>query len=94
MNRRQFWALNLATFVLAALLLGHFFFLRYNGRRSEALASEQAAINHARQLEPILGRLARRIAKGSETEPKLKRILTKYGITVLPETNPDEKPKP
>ena len=91
MNKCQFWILNLASLILSTMLLAHFFFVRHNNQLGGALNREQAYINNARQLETVLDQLARRIAKGSDTEPKLKNILIKYGMTVTLETNGQKK---
>ncbi len=94
MNKSQFWILNLASLVLAALLLGHFFFQRHNNRLGDALNRERAYINQAAQLEAVLDQLGKRIAKGSDTDPKLKNILVKYGMTVTLETDGKKKTYP
>ena len=94
MNKQQFWALNLASLILTVLLLGHFFFVRHKNQLGEVLAHEQAYINSARQLETVLDQLAKRIAKGSDTDPKLKNILVKYGMTVTLETDGKKKTYP
>ena len=94
MNRHQFWALNLASLILAALLLGHYGFARRNSRLGEALAREQAYINNARQLETVLDQLAKRIAKSSDIDPKLKIVLLKYGMNVSLEIDKKKKPYP
>ena len=94
MNRHQFWALNLASLVLAALLLGHFFFVQHSHQLGDALTRDQVYINNARQLEAVLDQLAKRIAKGSDNDPKLKIILLKYGMNVTLETNGKTKTYP
>lgn len=94
MNKLQFWILNVASLVLAAMLLGHFFFARHNNKLGAALSSEQAYINQARQLESVLDQLGKRIAKGSDTDPKLKTILVKYGMTVTLEVDGKQKTYP
>ncbi len=82
MNRLQFWILNIAGVVLVVLLLAHFALARWNGRLRNELARDQAFINNARQVEPVLDQMAKRIAKGSETDPRLRDILVKYGLSV------------
>ncbi|MBI3850770.1 MAG: hypothetical protein HY298_10930 [Verrucomicrobia bacterium] len=94
MTKAQFWILNVASLVLAAVLLSHFFFVRHNNQLGASLSREQAYINNARQLETLLDQLAKRIAKGSETDPKLKDILVKYGMTVTLETDGKKKTYP
>ena len=94
MNKLQFWALNVGSLVLTALLLGHFFFIRANNRLGQALDRDRAAINQGRQLEGVLDQLAKRIAKGSDTDPKLRNILVKYGMNVTLEVDGKKKTYP
>jgi hypothetical protein len=94
MNKFQFWALNFLSFVLAALLLGHYVLARHNDRLSQAVTRDRAAANSARQIEPVLDQLAKRIASGSETDPRLKNILSKYGLNVTLETDGKKKTYP
>ena len=94
MSKLQFWTLNIASLILAAVLMGHFFFVRHNNQLGASLTREQAYINNARQLETVLDQLAKRIAKGSDTDPKLKNILVKYGMTVTLETDGKKKTYP
>ena len=94
MNKLQFWVLNVVCLVLAALLLTHFFFSRQNNRLTESLNQERAYLNNARQLETVLDQLAKRIAKGSDTDPKLKNILVKYGMNVTLEVDGKKKTYP
>ena len=94
MTKLQFWILNLASLILAGVLMGHFFFSRHNNQLSEALGREQAYIGNARQLETVLDQLGKRIARGSDTDPKLKNVLVKYGMTVTLEVDGKKKTYP
>ena len=94
MNKLQFWIVNGASLLLAGVLLGHFFFARHNNQLGAALTREQGYINQARQLETVLDQLGKRIAKGSDTDPKLKTILVKYGMTVTLEVDGKKKTYP
>ena len=94
MNKLQFWALNVGSLLLTTLLLGHFFFVRSNSRLSQALENDRATINKGRQLEAVLDQLAKRIAKGSDTDPKLKNLLVKYGLNVTLEVDGKKKTYP
>ena len=87
MNRLQFWTLNLSALLLAALLLGHFFFAQHNDTLGAALERDRAAVANARQVEVVLDQLAKRIAVASKTEPQLKTVLVKYGLNVTLETD-------
>jgi hypothetical protein len=94
MNKFQFWTLNLAALILVSLLAGHFFFGRSNVRLGDALNRDRAAINQARQAETVLDQLAKRIARGSDTDPQLKTILAKYGLKVTLEVDGQKKNYP
>ena len=48
----------------------------------------------ARQLETVLDQLAKRIAKGSDIDPKLKIVLLKYGMNVSLEIDKKKKTYP
>ena len=94
MNRFQYWTLNVIGLVLVALLLGHQFFARSNDRIGDAVLRDQAYINASRQIELTLDQLAKRIAKGSETDPQLKKLLAKYGLNVTLEADGTKKSYP
>jgi hypothetical protein len=94
MNRLQFWILNGTALALTALLLGHFFFAQHNDRLGEALERDRAVIADARQAEAVLDQLAKRIAVASKTEPQLKSLLVKYGLSVTLETDGRKIPCP
>ncbi len=94
MNKLQFWTLNTAGLLLVTLLIGHFFFARHVNGLGEALGRDRALINSAQQLEPVLDNLAKRIAKGSDTDPTLKNILIKYGMNVTLEVDGKKKNYP
>jgi len=94
MNRIQFWALNITSLLLVVLLLSHFFFARANSLLSGEVAREQAFINNARQVETVLDQLAKRIARGSDTDPQLKNILIKHGLNVTLEIEGKQKAYP
>lgn len=94
MNRFQFWTLNFLGFVLAILLLAHYFWgrsnetvLLANEQLNQTLAREQATISAAQQVESVLGLLAKRIARGSETDPQLRNILARHALNVTLETD-------
>ena len=94
MNKLEFWVLNSVSLILVMLLLGHFFFAQHNNRLGQGLSRDRAAINNARQLQGVLDQLAQRIAKGSDTDPKLKQILVKYGLKVTLEVDGKKKSYP
>ena len=94
MNKLQFWTLNIASLLLVFLLLGHFFFDQRNNRLGQALERDRAAINNARQLQAVLDQLSKRISQGSDSDPRLKTILIKYGLNVTSESMGDKKTSP
>lgn len=90
MTKGQFWLLNAVSALLIVTLFLHLFLSRGNNKLGQQLNNQRAYINNARQLQPVLENLARRVAAGGETDPKLKALLTKYDIKVsLP---PEPKP--
>ena len=91
MNKFQFWIVNVLNLVLVVMLFNHFTSVSRNNRLAQAVASDQVSINHAQQLAPVLDRLARRIAIGSETDPRLKNILVKYGLHVTVDVDGQKK---
>ena len=94
MSKFQFWTLNVIGLLLVAELLGHHFFARHNDRLGDAVLRDQAFVNGSRQVEATLDQLAKRIAKGSETDPKLKNLLVKHGLNVTLETDGTKKSYP
>ena len=94
MNKIQFWILNLTSLALVLLLVGHFVMVKRNNLLGEALDRDRTAINNARQIETVLDQLAKRIARGSETDPQLKSILIKYGLNVTLEVDGRKKSYP
>ena len=87
MSKLQYWILNVIGLVLVAELLGHYFFARHNDRLGDAVMRDQAFVNGSRQVEVTLDQLAKRIARGSDTDPQLKKLLVKYGLNVTLETD-------
>ena len=94
MTKFQYWTLNVIGLVLVAMLLGHHFFARANDRLGDAVMRDQAFVNGSRQVEATLDQLAKRIAKGSETDPQLKKLLVKYGLNVTLDTDGTKKTYP
>ena len=94
MSKCKFWTLNIIGGILVLELIGHYFFARYNDRLGDAVMRDQAFINGSRQVEVTLDQLAKRIAKGSETDPQLNKLLVKYGLNVTLETDGKKKSYP
>jgi hypothetical protein len=94
MNKFQFWTLNVLNLVLVLLLLIHFSSVSRNNRLAQAVANDQVSINRAKQIAPVLDQLARRIAIGSETDPRLKNILVKHGLHVTVDVDGQKKNYP
>ncbi len=94
MTRIQFWILSSVAILLVAVLWTHFIVVTRNGNLNNEIAQRQQVINQARQLEPVLDSLAKRIAKGSDTDPKLKNILAKHGMKVTLDVDGKKKNYP
>ena len=82
MSRLQFWTLNLISAILVLLLATHFLMSRLNDRLADEVNLRRAYINNANQVSAVLDRIAQRIALGSESDPRLRDLLIKYGLTV------------
>ena len=94
MTRLQLLVLKITSAALVVVLLGHFTFTRWNTARRGAITRDQVLINNARQVEPVLDQLARRIAKGSDTEPRLKNILVRHRLNVTLDVDGKKKSYP
>lgn len=94
MNRLQFWILN-ALAAAFLLLIGIQFFMVYkNSRITDELLRRQNVMANAGQVEPVLDSLGKRIARGSDVDPRLKAIMLKYGMRVTLEVNGKTKTYP
>jgi hypothetical protein len=94
MTKSQFRWLTGISVVLAALLAGHLWLVYLNNQLSQEVSRQQASVNNGQQLEVILDRLAKRIAQGSEKDPRLKNILSKHGLQVTLEVDGKQKKYP
>jgi hypothetical protein len=94
MSRFQFWTLNCASAILVVLLATHFVMSRRNSRRTDELNLQRAYINNANQVSAVLDRMAQRIAQGSESDPRLRDLLIKYGLTVTLDVQGKKKTYP
>jgi phosphopantetheinyl transferase len=94
MSRLQFWTLNLTSAVLVLLLAAHFLMSRLNSRLADELNRQRAYINNANQVSAVLDRMAQRIALGSDTDPRLRDLLIKYGLSVTLEVEGKKKSYP
>ncbi len=96
MTRTQFWLLNVVSAVLILLLAAHVAVSRANNKAAQQLNSQRAYINNARQIQPALENLVRRINAGGQNDLQLKSLLAKYDIKVNlpnPDTNSVANPK-
>jgi len=82
MTKLQFWILSVTSAILVALLLAHLFLARSNNKLGAQLNAQRTYIAQARQIEPVLDQLAKRIAKGTEADPRLQALLAKHGVNV------------
>jgi len=94
MSRFQFWTLNCAGAILVLLLVSHFAMARLNGRRTDELNLQRAYINNASQVSTVLDRMAQRIAQGSDSDPRLRDLLIKYGLSVTLDVQGKKKSYP
>ena len=84
----------LVSIVVSGLMLGHLWLITSNNRIGNQLSSEQSYIGNAQQLEPVLDRLAKRIAVGSDKDPRLKNVLAKHGLQVTLDVDGKKKNYP
>ena len=94
MNKLQFWILNATSLLLVTLLLGHFFTVQQNDRLKLQVVRNQATIENNRQSEIVLDQLAKRIARGSDIDPRLTNILVKHSLAVTLEVDGKKKNYP
>lgn len=96
MTRTQFWLLNVVSAVLIVVLAAHVVLSRSNAKAAQQLNTQRAYINNARQLQPALENLVRRINVAGQNDVQLKALLAKYDIKVNvpnPDTNSVANPK-
>jgi hypothetical protein len=94
MTRLQSLILNATGALLVLTLLGHFAFSTWNNSTADELRANQAALNNAAQVRVVLDNLAKRIALGSETDPRLRDLLIKYGLNVTLDVQGQRKAYP
>lgn len=94
MSKSQYWILNFLGVILAVLLLSHYFFAKSNYQLAEDTRQGQATIARSRQLAVTLDQMAKRVAIGSETDPRLRQILVRYGLHVTLEKDGVKKTYP
>jgi hypothetical protein len=96
MTRTQFWLLNIVSAVLIVFLVAHVVISRSNSKASQQLNTQRGYINNARQIQPGLENLVRRINAAGQNDIQLKALLSKYDIKMNPpnaETNSVANPK-
>ena len=86
--------LNLVCLVLGLLLLANFTLAQINERIEQTVTQYQTYINQARQSESLLDQLAKRVAKGSDSEPALRAVLKRRQLNVTLEVNGETKHYP
>ena len=94
MTRLQFWILNALGALFLALIAIQFVIVRKNTRLNDELVGRQNVIANASQVEPVLDSLGKRIARGSDIDPRLKSLMLKYGMRVTLEVNGKTKTYP
>lgn len=86
MTRAQFWILNLAALLLAAVIG---FEMYSSDKLDEAqllMRQAQLPLLQAQQVQPAARQMVARIARGAAIDPALKDLLVKYGfqVTITP----------
>lgn len=94
MTRLQFWILNALGALFLALIAIQFGIVWKNTKLNDDLVRQQTTIANAGQLEPVLDSLGKRIARGSDVDPRLKTLMLKYGMRVALEVNGKTKNYP
>jgi hypothetical protein len=93
MTRTQFWLLNVISAVLIVVLVAHVSLSRSNSKAAQQLTTERTYINNARQIQPALENLVRRINAAGQNDVQLKALLAKYDIKVnAPNTDTNSVP--
>jgi hypothetical protein len=96
MTRTQFWLLNIVSAVLIVFLVAHVVISRSNNKAAQQLNTQRGYINNARQIQPGVENLVRRINAAGQNDIQLKALLSKYDIKMNPptaETNSVANPK-
>ena len=96
MTRTQFWLLNAVSAVLIVILVAHVTISRSNNNAAQQLTAQRTYVNNARQIQPALESLVRRINAAGQNDVQLKALLAKYDIKVNvpnPDTNSVANPK-
>ena len=94
MNKKDYSVLLLMSVLIALLVAANLGLGYSNGNLSNELNQQQMIINNARQMEPVLDNLAKRIAKGSEKDTRLREILKKNDLQVTLDTASGKKQYP
>ncbi len=82
MTRKQFLLLNGVTAILVLLMLTHLVLSRANNKAATELNTERNYVSNARQLQPAMENLVRRINASGQNDIQLKALLSKYDIKV------------
>ena len=88
MSKTQFWILNVAGVVCAALVLTAMVFGRQNDRVIRELEANQTKLNRAQQIQLTGRNLAARIAQAAASEPALRELALRHDLS----TNAPPKP--
>lgn len=88
MSKTQFWILNAAGAVCAALVLTAMVFGRQNDSVIRELETNQTKLNRAQQIQLTGRNLASRIAQAAESEPALRELAIRHDLS----TNATPKP--
>ncbi len=94
MNKTDFSILLFLSVLIAALVGVNLWLNVSNNKLNNQLAQEQQAVNHAQQISPVLDNLAKRIAKGSDVDPRLREVLKKNELQVTLDNGGEPKKYP
>jgi hypothetical protein len=82
MTRLQYWTLNLASLLLAALIGSEILMVHQLDRVATLVERAQAPLVQAQQDGPQIRALVQRTAMGAARDPALRDLLFKYGIAL------------
>ena len=83
MTRPQFLAFNAIAAVLTVLILANLYLARVNQQLTQKIAQNQALVSAGRQAEAALRQLTVRIARGSEQDPELRKLLLRNELKAI-----------
>jgi uncharacterized membrane protein len=83
MSRTQFMVLNVIAMVLAVLVLGNLLLAQKNQALRTRVDQHQATVLRAQQADALLRQITVRIARGSDQDPELRKLLQRYELKAV-----------